>query len=181
VQNASFKKMTEGIRALTSAFLMQKLQSADTTPPSKVPFSHGGQASVPVTPEEARFREFTGGGEYKYLLFPRTDVSLKLETLPTIGESSSPGSNRIVVQSNSGKEYGCFLSYTLDFSFNVVGKPEVSDILRQQHAELGREGLLDHDLNAKEIEQWRKILPFATAPNGNSPEVKRLLMEAAMK
>jgi hypothetical protein len=145
----------------------------------KVPFAIGGQAAIPLTPEEAKFREFTGGGESRYFLFPQTDVSLIRESLPNIGGLSFPGSNRILAKSASCE--GCFLTYYLDFSFNVVGQVQVSDILRQEHATLRREGRLDHDLDAKEIEQWGKILSFPSAPNGNSPEVKRRFMEAAKK
>jgi hypothetical protein len=141
----------------------------------KVPFSLGGQASLPTTPEAARFREFTGGGEYRYFLFPRTDVSLRLEGLPNISELSLLGSNRILVKSASWD--GCYLTYYLDFSFNVVGEVQLSDIFRQEHAKLRREGRLDHDLGAEEIERWQNIQSFPSAPNGNSPDVKRLFGE----
>lgn len=141
----------------------------------KVPFPLGGPASLPATPEEAIFREFTGGGEYKYLLFPRTDVSSALGTLPTIGQLSFPGTNRILAKSDSC--IGGFLTYYLDFSFHVIGEVQVSDNLLQEHIKLRREGMLSHDHDANEKERWGKILPFPSAPNGNGTEIKRFFME----
>ena len=140
----------------------------------KLPFQAAANAQSTLTEEEQDLRAFTGGGEYRYVVFPKTDIASLTDAFPSV-QIVARDSDRIHVKSWGGP--GFYLGYDLDFSFNIIGNPIISDMLRQEHRKLYMAGRLDHDLNENEKNSWRKILLLNAAPNGNSPLITKLLDE----
>ena len=61
----------------------------------------------------------------------------------------------------------------LDSDLRVVDL-RLADASPEYHRTLERQGVLDHPLTKAEIDSWRVVQYFPTAPDGNSPEVNAL-------
>ncbi len=65
-----------------------------------------------------------------------------------------------------------YLSYYLDSSLRLVDLQR-ADNLVTVHDQLYRNGLLDHRFSSEDLERWKHLLAFPTAPDANSAEVRR--------
>jgi hypothetical protein len=113
-----------------------------------------------------------GGLETKYLLFPRIDA------VDIPGEFTGAWLRGITdsgtIQVEIGvRPIGTYAIYQLDFDLRVVDLRPF-DGFRERHRTLERQGVLDHPLTQAEIDSWRVVQYFPTAPDGNSPEVNAL-------
>jgi hypothetical protein len=62
--------------------------------------------------------------------------------------------------------------YDLDFHLRVLDY-RFSDNFKSLHQRLFVQHLLDHPLSGEETRSLGKVVAFAAAPDGNSPELKR--------
>jgi hypothetical protein len=137
----------------------------------KLPFK---TAPVQAAERGERFPAVTGGGEDAYVLFPTSDVNTALGQLPMLGGMTLERNARIelvtMVPENGG------IVYLLDPWLKVV-EYRFSDNFRPLHNRLNLEGLLDHTLGREETETLGRVVPFRAAPDGNSPELRRVWVE----
>lgn len=134
----------------------------------KLPFS---QAPRNVAPGGERFPPVTGGGEFRYVLFPQPDVNRAAGMWPIPNELAIDHRGRIRVALPL-PEAGAIVYY-LDDTLAVV-ECRFSDNLFALHERYYRQGLLDHRLSERELAQLRRVIPFPAAPDGNHPELDRL-------
>ena len=132
----------------------------------KIPFS---AAPRPQFAPGDPFRPVTGGGELAYALFPLPDVSKAMGMLP-IFTSFEAGDSRITVETPLPEVGG--IVYSLDFHLKVL-EYRFSDNFKSLHQRLFVQHLLNHPLSGEETRTLGKVVTFAAAPNGNSPELKR--------
>jgi hypothetical protein len=133
----------------------------------KLPFSKAPRRKpAPGDP----FRALTGGGELAYFLFPLSDVSLAMGLLP-IPVDLSIRHNGIDFEVPTPESGG--IVYSLDYNLRLR-ECRFSDNFAPLHNRLFHERLLDHALGVKETASLSKPIPFAAAPDGNHPQLKRL-------
>jgi hypothetical protein len=111
----------------------------------------------------------TGGGELAYALFPLPDVSRVMGALPKPCNLKIDR-GRIMVETPTPEPGG--IVYVLDFDLNVL-EYRFSDNFAALHNRLAVQHLLDHRLTAGERQSLGRVIRFAAAPDGNSPELKR--------
>jgi len=114
-----------------------------------------------------------GVQETAYLLLPKIDV------VDTIGQFTV--ARLLAITENAVIQLAveavppsqASVVYRLDFDLRLLDfRP--FDGFREFHRRLEREGVLGHSLTQAEIDSWRLVKPFPTAPDGNSPEVNAL-------
>ncbi len=132
---------------------------------------------IPFKKPQPEIRNIFGdpaGQEEAYLLFSRPDIWNVKEETPFLNELfPADGTHfRATIFAASGDSHYRLL---LDRQLNVV-EARAGDQLARIHQDLYLQGLLDHKLNESEVESWKRVLHFRSAPNGNGPEV-RLLWE----
>jgi excisionase family DNA binding protein len=132
----------------------------------QIPFS-------PRNPESAgsSFFDFTQGKELAYFLFPRSEMAVAEGDLPIISDMSVTPDRRILVHVPGG---GVHAFYYLDFDLRLVDA-DFSDNLMSVHDRLWRMGLIDHPFKREELSWMRGVRRFLTAPDGNSPEIEKLM------
>jgi hypothetical protein len=134
----------------------------------KLPFS---AAPRPPVQAEDPFPPATGGGEINYALLPLPDVSRVMGTLPILSRFAVDQNRRILMQVPLADEGG--IVYYFDTGLNVI-EYRASDNFEALHERYYRQGLLDHRLTPAEVASLGKVVRFAAAPDGNSPELRRL-------
>jgi hypothetical protein len=132
----------------------------------KIPFS---AAPRPQFAHDDPLRPVTGGGELAYALFPLPDVSKAMGMLP-IFTSFEVGDRRITVETPLPEVAG--IVYSLDFHLKLL-EYRFSDNFKSLHQRMFVGHLLDHSLSGEESQSLGKVVTFAAAPDGNSPELKR--------
>jgi len=119
----------------------------------------------------ADIRAFTGGSEMDYRLFPRSDLMMAAGMNPYVDILAIQEGHEILLRL-SGPDGGDIV-YHLNFSLQAI-EFRLADAFASVHEQFQRRGLLDHALTDAEIAELGKVKAFPTAPDGNSPEVKRL-------
>jgi hypothetical protein len=129
-------------------------------------------ARQPLVPaaQGTDMRDFTGGGELAYRLFPRSDIVTAGGMVPSADILAIVDKKQILLRINSPDRTD--ILYHLDFSLQVT-EFVVGDAFATVHEQLQRQGRLDHALTEAELAELGKVQAFQTAPNGNSPEVNR--------
>lgn len=114
-----------------------------------------------------------GGKEKRYLLFPPVDIFRSQGLVSFARELQiEPGSDEVMV---SVAPYQT--AATLYYRFNEALELQAvlpSNAVISEHRRLKNAGVLDHTLSEPEIRSWSDVKAFATAPDGNSPEVEKL-------
>lgn len=109
------------------------------------------------------------GREKAYLLFPRPDVADALERTPFAQSVIAVSDDTIEVEVGGYSLPQLFYYFDNDLQIkDLVPSRNMS----ASHLELEESQLLDHSLSEAEIESWKNIQRFETAPNGNSAEVE---------
>jgi hypothetical protein len=116
------------------------------------------------------FPPLTGGGELAYALLPLPDVDKAMGLLPMPANFKIDGGH-ITVETPTPELGG--IVYVLDFDLNTV-EYRFSDNFAAFHRRLAVQHLLDHVLTAEESRPLGKVVRFPAAPDGNSPELKRV-------
>ncbi|MEJ2145538.1 MAG: hypothetical protein P8020_10420 [Acidobacteriota bacterium] len=133
----------------------------------KIPFSQ-------VPPKtDSPFAAFTGGREYRYVLFPRPDVTFLNGTLLLIDKLELDGPDRFLVRVRLSPDLGRYLFYFLDPAFRIE-EFRISDDVISLHDRMYLEGLLDHRWSDTEKACLARLAVFDTAPDGNDPDVGSL-------
>jgi hypothetical protein len=132
----------------------------------KIPFS---VAPRPTLGRDEAFPPVTGGGELAYALLPFPDVSKVMGVWPVFSNFAVED-GRITVETPMPEAAG--IVYDLDFHLKVLDY-RFSDNFRPLHQRLFVQHLLDHALSGEETRSLGKVVTFAAAPDGNSPELKR--------
>lgn len=132
----------------------------------KIPFSD----TKPALPD-SRFPALTGGGEFKYALFPLPDISLVSGYLPTPGKLQITETGRILLTLPTA-ESGAII-YGLNSSLEVKDV-RFTDNLEAIHNRLQKNGLLSHPLTDAERISLSRAIPFPAAPDGNNPQLQEL-------
>ena len=133
----------------------------------KVPFSE-------VSPkDDSPFAEFTGGREFRYLLFPRPDITFLNGTLILIDRLRLEGRDRFLVRLRLSAGGEGHLFYFLDRDLNVV-EFRISDDVISMHDRLYLQGLLNHAWSNREKACLSHPAILETAPDGNNPAVGAL-------
>ena len=132
-----------------------------------IPFSKAPRR--PAIPGD-QFPPATGGGELAYVLFPLPDVCRVMGHLPIISRFAVDQNRRIVVQTPL-VDYGGIVYY-LDSDLKVL-EYRASDNFAAMHERYYRQHLLEHRLTVEETASLGRVVAFASAPNGNSPELER--------
>ncbi|ANM30538.1 hypothetical protein ABI59_14570 [Acidobacteria bacterium Mor1] len=71
--------------------------------------------------------------------------------------------------------YPDYVEYTLDSELRLI-QVHHADSITHAHEDLRAAGVLDHPLSADELHFWKShVVRYATAPDGNSAEVSRLM------
>ncbi len=132
----------------------------------KIPFSEAPRRTfAPGDP----FPPVTGGGELAYALFPLPDVCQAMGRLPVF-VNFKVDEGRIAVETSLPEVAG--IVYYLDFHLKVL-EYRFSDNFASLHQRFFVQRLLNHPLSGEEIRSLGKVVAFAAAPDGNSPELKR--------
>ena len=132
----------------------------------KIPFSAAPRPAIaPGDP----FQPVTGGGELAYALFPLPDISQAMGMWPAFSNFAVED-GRITVETPLPEGGG--IVYDLDFHLRVLDY-RFSDNFKSLHQRLFVQHLLDHPLSGEETRSLGKVVAFAAAPDGNSPELKR--------
>lgn len=129
-----------------------------------------GAPAQPVSPQNP-FPPVTGGGEWSYALFPSSDVNRTMAALPVVSELRVDDGNRIFFMTARPGDGG--IVYHLDFRLNLL-EFRSSDQFEPLHNLLHRQGILDHALGPRERAALGRVITFPAAPDGNSPNLKRL-------
>ena len=132
----------------------------------KIPFS---AAPRPQFAPGDPFRPVTGGGELAYALLPLPDVNEAMGMLPVFSNFEA-GDSRITVETPLPEVGG--IVYSLDFHLKLL-EYRFSDNFKSLHQRMFVGHLLDHSLSGEESQSLGKVVTFAAAPDGNSPELKR--------
>jgi hypothetical protein len=132
----------------------------------KIPFSG---APRHTSPPGDPFPPVTGGGELAYALLPTPDVCQAMGMIPAIQDFRAD--ERGIMAETPLPEKGGIVYY-LDFNLKLLDY-RASDNLGALHQRLFVQHLLDHPLSGEESRSLGKVVAFAAAPNGNSPDLKK--------
>jgi hypothetical protein len=132
----------------------------------KLPFS-----GTPRRDAGLRDPPLTGGGEWAYTLLPLPDTCRVQGQLPIMQDLTFDALGRLRVQVPAPEAGG--IVYYLDRRLRVL-EYRLTDNFPAVHDRLYRAGHLDHPLTAAEVEELGKLVPFPAAPDGNSPDIRKL-------
>jgi hypothetical protein len=111
------------------------------------------------------------GSSRDYVLFPRADLLEATGELPTPHQLGVEDGRILFLSLLPGP---AATAYYLDFRLNLL-ETRFSDNFGAQHRRAEAEGRLDHSFDAAEHARLSRVVHFPEAPDGNSPEVCRLL------
>lgn len=122
--------------------------------------------SVPFSTPPAKqggMSGFTGGREFAYLAFPRSDVCAAEGLYPYVTLLEADKDDHVVLRIQCGD---VSFHYTLDRGLGLVDA-RVSDNVPARHAQLERRGILSHTFDAAERACLAQVHRSPTVVNGN--------------
>lgn len=123
---------------------------------------------------------FENGGERAYLLLSRPDLykvgelAYVAEIHPRKNHRSSPSLQEVELQLVLSSQNRNVIHLTLNANLEVI-EYGPSDRARGAHDQFFADGVLDHPYRPEEMQLWRKLRWFSTAPDGNALDVRRIL------
>jgi hypothetical protein len=119
----------------------------------------------------AEFPPVTGGGEAAYAVFPAPDLNIAAGVFPFVSNLAVDNRGRILVQLQlpERRSIGYYLNRRLE-----VEEFRVTDDYAALHKLYRVQGLLDHDLTPDEVARLGRVFVLPNAPDGNSPELRKL-------
>jgi hypothetical protein len=128
----------------------------------RVPFSR-----VPVNPRSL-LGDFSSGGPFKYVLFPRSDLSSRLGVVALVTHLwfDLPETIHLVIRSTEDK--AGVLTYLFQPTLALREYLWTPD-LPFRHDQLWKQGFLNHPMSEAEAACLGKVLTLDMVPNGNDP------------